>query len=314
MINKKKLKNKTPTYKVIKKCYLCSMEIRRINNGKIFYFGNDVIPKYSFNAKELDEETGMYYFEARYYRAPVFISRDPLMNEKPWLTPYHYCSNNPVGRIDPTGCEDWEPEVTKDGKVSYVAEKGDNMTTFRKQYGLDAKTAGTILGRSGITKDEQIVAGKTSISGETVEGVTGSDVLKMDWDSEQATTQKKADQLMFAIKYSQQISQSDLVDLKDFFTNIGGVKGITNLSNISINVGNGERIPVKNIALGISGWTTLRSSGESPDNIDGTDDFKHEYRSTVNPKNIRSTMSMRISNQYKDKYIDYYYNLNSYYK
>ena len=99
------------------------MEIRRINNGKIFYFGNEVIPKYSFNAKELDEETGMYYFEARYYRAPTFISRDPLMNEKPWLTPYHYCSNNPVGRIDPTGMMDEEPDNPHGKKTSNVNTK-----------------------------------------------------------------------------------------------------------------------------------------------------------------------------------------------
>ena len=69
-------------------------------------FGNDIIPKYSFNAKELDEETGMYYYEARYYKPPVFTSRDPMMDQKPWLTPYHYCSNNPVGRVDPTGMFD----------------------------------------------------------------------------------------------------------------------------------------------------------------------------------------------------------------
>ena len=71
-------------------------------------FGSDIIPKYSFNAKELDEETGMYYYEARYYKPPVFTSRDPMMDQKPWLTPYHYCSNNPVGRMDPTGMlDDW---------------------------------------------------------------------------------------------------------------------------------------------------------------------------------------------------------------
>ena len=79
------------------------MEIRRINNGKIFYFGNDVIPKYSFNAKELDEETGMYYFEARYYRAPTFTSRDPLFEKYFWMSPYAYCANNPVKYVDPTG-------------------------------------------------------------------------------------------------------------------------------------------------------------------------------------------------------------------
>jgi RHS repeat-associated protein len=61
-----------------------------------------------FNAKELDEESGMYYYEARYYAPPTFISRDPLFEEKPWLNPYHYCSNNPVNKIDPTGLYDTE--------------------------------------------------------------------------------------------------------------------------------------------------------------------------------------------------------------
>jgi len=64
-----------------------------------------VLPKYSFNAKELDEETGMYYYEARYYAPPVFISRDPLFEKYPTFTPYAYCANNPVKYIDPTGME-----------------------------------------------------------------------------------------------------------------------------------------------------------------------------------------------------------------
>ena len=109
------------------------------------------LPKYSFNAKELDEETGMYCylaplgfllfaqqrqtrlslcslmrrFEARYYAPPVFTSRDPLMNEKPWLTPYHYCSNNPIGRVDPSGMMDYDVE-TKNGTVRKTFEDGFN--------------------------------------------------------------------------------------------------------------------------------------------------------------------------------------------
>ncbi|MFA7103325.1 MAG: hypothetical protein WC142_09050, partial [Bacteroidales bacterium] len=39
------------------------------------------IPKYSFNAKELDEENGMYYYSARYYAPPTFISRDPMFEK-----------------------------------------------------------------------------------------------------------------------------------------------------------------------------------------------------------------------------------------
>jgi len=67
------------------------------------------MPNYAFNAKELDEENNMYYYSARYYAPPTFISRDPLMDEKPWLTPYHYCSNNPVNKVDPTGMLDEDP-------------------------------------------------------------------------------------------------------------------------------------------------------------------------------------------------------------
>ncbi|MBO4739635.1 MAG: VCBS repeat-containing protein [Bacteroidales bacterium] len=66
-------------------------------------FGNNVIPKYAFNAKELDEETGMYYYEARYYAPPVFTSRDPMFEKYFWMTPYAYCANNPVNLIDPNG-------------------------------------------------------------------------------------------------------------------------------------------------------------------------------------------------------------------
>ena len=66
-------------------------------------FGNNVLPKYSFNAKELDEETGMYYYEARYYKPPVFTSRDAMFEKYFWMSPYAYCANNPVKYVDPTG-------------------------------------------------------------------------------------------------------------------------------------------------------------------------------------------------------------------
>ena len=68
-------------------------------------FGSDIIPKYSFNAKELDEETGMYYYEARCYKPPVFTSRDPLFEKYFWMSPYAYCANNPVKYVDPDGEE-----------------------------------------------------------------------------------------------------------------------------------------------------------------------------------------------------------------
>ena len=65
----------------------------------------DAFPKYAFNAKELDEETGMYYYEARYYAPPVFTSRDPMFEKYFWMSPYAYCANSPVKYVDPSGME-----------------------------------------------------------------------------------------------------------------------------------------------------------------------------------------------------------------
>ena len=91
-------------------------------------FGNDIIPKYSFNAKELDEETGMYYYEARYYKPPVFTSRDPMFEKYFWITPYAYCANNPVKYVDPSG-EEISTHVDKDGNVIESYDDG-NLGVF----------------------------------------------------------------------------------------------------------------------------------------------------------------------------------------
>ncbi|MFA5566998.1 MAG: RHS repeat-associated core domain-containing protein, partial [Acidimicrobiia bacterium] len=84
------------------------------------------IPKYSFNAKELDEENGMYYYSARYYAPPTFISRDPMFEKYPSISPYTYCSNNPVKRIDPNGEDDYEVD-RKTGEL-ILLKKTDEKT------------------------------------------------------------------------------------------------------------------------------------------------------------------------------------------
>jgi RHS repeat-associated protein len=64
---------------------------------------------YLFNAKELDEETGLYYYVARYYdpRTNTWLSADPLQEKYPGISTYAYCNNNPVKYVDPNGME-WE--------------------------------------------------------------------------------------------------------------------------------------------------------------------------------------------------------------
>ena len=77
---------------------------------------------YLFNAKEFDEETGMYYYGARYYepRLSLWMSTDPLEEEYPNITTYGFCHNNPLILIDPDGMRDYFNEkgiwLGSDGK------------------------------------------------------------------------------------------------------------------------------------------------------------------------------------------------------
>jgi RHS repeat-associated protein len=53
---------------------------------------------YLFNAKELDEETGLYYYGARYYepRVSQFLSVDRFAEKYPFASAYSFCLNNPI--------------------------------------------------------------------------------------------------------------------------------------------------------------------------------------------------------------------------
>ena len=63
---------------------------------------------YLINAKEFDEETGLYYYGARYYdsRLSLWMSTDPLEEKYPNISSYCYSNNNPIKYIDPDG-NDW---------------------------------------------------------------------------------------------------------------------------------------------------------------------------------------------------------------
>jgi RHS repeat-associated protein len=60
---------------------------------------------YKFNGKESDEETGLYYYGARYYdpKLSMWYGVDAWTESYPSWSPYIYTMNNPVKFIDPTG-------------------------------------------------------------------------------------------------------------------------------------------------------------------------------------------------------------------
>ena len=81
---------------------------------------------YLFNAKEFDEETGLYYYGARYYdpRVSLWISTDPKQESYFAFSSYVYCGNNPLIYIDPNGKE-WEDPA----QAEKLKAKIDNKIT-----------------------------------------------------------------------------------------------------------------------------------------------------------------------------------------
>lgn len=90
---------------------------------------------FTYNGKELQTMHGlnMLDFGARFIdmAKPDWIGIDPLAENKPWMSPYVYCSGNPVNRIDPTGAlDDWY--MTNLGSVEYDID-------IKSQADLDSK-------------------------------------------------------------------------------------------------------------------------------------------------------------------------------
>jgi RHS repeat-associated protein len=100
------------------------------------------LKRYKYCGKERDEESGLYYYGARYYAGWLcrWISVDPMKEKYLNLSPYAYCSNNPVNRIDPDGMDDYE--VNSRGKVVNRIEN-----TERDAFFMVDKKGGRIEGK-----------------------------------------------------------------------------------------------------------------------------------------------------------------------
>ena len=104
-----------------------SQHIEYVPFGEVFIEerNNTWNTPYLFNAKEFDEETGMYYYGARYYepRLSLWMSTDPLQEKYPDINSYCYTYNNPINLTDPTGM-DWVEG--KDGDITWRKEVNAN--------------------------------------------------------------------------------------------------------------------------------------------------------------------------------------------
>ena len=81
---------------------------------------------YKFNGKEMDAETGLYYYGARYMNpmASIWYGVDALTEKYPTMAGMIYCMNNPVRLVDP------------DGNDSYYTKNGDYIGSNNKKSDL----------------------------------------------------------------------------------------------------------------------------------------------------------------------------------
>ena len=99
---------------------------------------------WKFNGKELDSETGLYYYGARYYEPvlAIFYGTDRYTEKFPWQSAYSYAGGNPIGNIDINGDsivvngtgkilyndnKDGNVYLCKNGKAKYIGELGKTI-------------------------------------------------------------------------------------------------------------------------------------------------------------------------------------------
>lgn len=82
-------------------------------------FGSYAKKRYQYVGKERDEESGMYYYGARYYSPWIgrFVSVDPLAGDYPFYTPYNYAGNKPINKIDIDGMQEPDPTQQAQGNT-----------------------------------------------------------------------------------------------------------------------------------------------------------------------------------------------------
>ena len=95
---------------------------------------------YKFNGKQIDEETGLYYYGARYLSPMISLwyGVDPLAEKYVTMGGYIYTLDNPIRLIDPEGLAPKDPPTVKQ-----TLEYGMNHSrTFKKLMSIAGITLG----------------------------------------------------------------------------------------------------------------------------------------------------------------------------
>ena len=132
---------------------------------------------YRFNAKEVDPETGLAYYGARYYQSKlgVWLSVDAMAIEYIGYAPYNFVLGNPITLIDPDGnapVTPWWPGVTftfieseASTGVGVGAQAIIQRGVARDEVGKTHFTAGQAKWINASTNRKTEIQGGASVSG-----------------------------------------------------------------------------------------------------------------------------------------------------
>jgi RHS repeat-associated protein len=73
--------------------------------GEIVIQDSNLPNPYTYTSREYDQESGLYYYRARYYDTKIgrFLQKDPIGFDGGDVNLYAYVANNPINDIDPIG-------------------------------------------------------------------------------------------------------------------------------------------------------------------------------------------------------------------
>ena len=173
------LANSTPTYHYYLQDHLGNNRVVIDEHGQVeqvnhyYAFGGLMgestgggAQPYKYNGKELDRMHGLdwYDYGARHYDAVLgrWMCVDPLQEKYSNKTTYHFCSNNPINRIDLTGMLDTDFLNQKTGEHIYVNDgrnqvlqvsDADYKMLKEKGYDIQSQEYKDVLSRGTERKD-----------------------------------------------------------------------------------------------------------------------------------------------------------------
>ena len=222
--------------------------------AEYYPFGSNYTPlspdnsnKYLYNGKEKQSDVlsstslDWYDYGARFYDPQIgrWHVVDPAAEERQWLSPYNYCSLNPINRIDPNGMlDDWverDNQVVWDENVTSANDadlKSGDKYLGKEGYGVNTETGASIHYKSDGTTSE----GSFGIGEATVTGTMSEHARTMSNPVVQAIHQGQEDFL------NHPVTKATVNTL--LFVATGGIEGVTALGGAAVRSIGNIKVPI----------------------------------------------------------------------